>query len=144
MEEKLDLQGVNKGIKIILIIAAVIYGISFTPAGEGFENAKTNLRSMNGPQSMQLDSGTEFFNALSNSFTEIQAGYGSFFKLFNQENGQRMIVNAAIESYKEPLNSTSSWDLGKTVGMLIRISMLIGIIYWIKKLKKKTPSNIKG
>ncbi len=134
MENKSHLPENDNLLKWLTILAIIIYAISFMPAGASFENAKTNYRSSSGPQPMSLDGGTEFFQALSNSFTTIQAGYGAFTRLFNQESGEKMILMAGVKSYPEPYNSTSSWRLGLTIGMLLRLSILIGLIYWVRKL----------
>lgn len=133
MKNKSNLPENDNLLKLLLVLAIIIYSISFMPSGALFEDAKTNYRSSSGPQPMSLDGGTEFFQALSNSFTKIQAGYGAFTRLFNQESGEKMILMAGIKSYPEPYNSTSSWGFGMTIGMLLRLSILIGLIYLARK-----------
>jgi len=129
MEKDLASKENDGGLKILLIGLALIYSLSFLPGGQLFDYAKANYRSNKGPQPMHLTSGSEFFQGLANSFSEIYVGYGVFTKVFNQKAGEEMIVDAATSSYKEPYQSTTAWSLGKGLGFLLRFSLLIWLAY---------------
>jgi hypothetical protein len=79
-----------------------------------------------GAQDLQGNFIGDFFGSLSNTIIfDIPAHYGSFIKLFNEQKGNRIILNTFSNRNKKPVNPTAGWSIGLILGWIIRIGLVI-------------------
>lgn len=117
--------------KSIFIVFVIIYSVSFTPIPEeikvGNEYITLNqIYSNFGAQELHGNFVGDFFGSLSNTIIfDIPANYGSFIKLFNEQKGNRMILNTFSNRNKKPVNPTAGWSIGLVLGWILRIGVVL-------------------
>jgi len=126
--------------KIILIILAGIYSVSFTPFTDkvelgGEEITSNQILSRFGPRKIYESNGKNFYSAAINTIIlDIPGHYGSFIGLFNKNMGNEMILYSFSNHFPKPSKPTNAWTIGLFVGWSLRLAVLIFLILKIRKL----------